>query len=126
MFLALLALISCEPKDYEMGATQCVDGRDNDGDGKIDADDGDCYACGPNPAAQICEDAPEPVDPADDHSRWECDQVAMPGTTCNNVRLCCDNLEDADECEWRSNGEVYPCDGIDCDRANERLIDDCM
>jgi hypothetical protein len=63
--LALAVLLPACPGDsiqFETGAADCSDGQDNDGDGKIDCQDGDCYPmafCMPPPDGGLDVDRPD-------------------------------------------------------------------
>ncbi len=107
--LALSLALSCDATSAEL----CQSGEDEDGDGRVDCADSDCWVLG-GPCAEVCtsvfDEDGDGYDGCDDPDCWTADGA------CQEV---CDSGEDED-----GDGAV-DCDDSDCWVASARCVEIC-
>ncbi len=50
---------------------------------------------------------------------YECTEITVEG--CTFAEICCDS----DDCYFRADGEIFPCDGLDCSAASSAMEENC-
>lgn len=97
-------ICGCTPSCTE---TNCNDNVDNDGDGKIDSADSDCFACTPDttrPCGNSIGECKNAIQTCDANGNWGICSKTPATETCNNKDDDCDNQTDENIIESQTCG----------------------